>query len=540
MVRRMTFRNERVLYKDKCDLCGKDIISAYAPEKPFKVYCAECWWSDKWDAASYARDYDFSKPFFIQFGELLQEVPRMALESYQNENSPYSNFTWFSKNVHLSSSTLYSENVFYSFSSWHSTNVLDCYHVESSDLAYEVMESEKCSRVKYITYGMECLNSSFLYDCRGCSDCFMSSNLRNKSNVFRNEELSPEEYRKRMNEIDFGSRKVIEELIGEYAEMSEKAIHKFAAILKAENVSGDSIAYSKNAHYCFRATKVENVKYGAQLLEVKDSMDVYGGGDKGELVYEGVNIGLRDSVLKLSSHSFENLHNVEYCDYCRSGGDFLFGCAGLRKKEYCILNKQYSKEEYEALVPKIKSHMDEMPYVDSKGRIYKYGEFFPPELSPFAYNETIAQEFFLSTKEAAIKQGYRWRDADVRNYQIQISGNELMDNIKDVPDDIVDKVIGCDHEGKCNNGCTHAFKILKDELGLYRNMNIPLPTLCPNCRHHERLQKRNPLKLWRRQCMCKKAGHGHADSCQNEFETPYAPERPEIIYCEECYQREVV
>ena len=27
--------------------------------------------------------------------------------------------------------------------------------------------------------------------------------------------------------------------------------------------------------------------------------------------------------------------------------------------------------------------------------------------------------------------------------------------------------------------------------------------------------------------------------CTNEFETSYAPERPEIVYCESCYQKEV-
>jgi hypothetical protein len=73
-------------------------------------------------------------------------------------------------------------------------------------------------------------------------------------------------------------------------------------------------------------------------------------------------------------------------------------CSGLRNEEYMFLNKKYSKEEYEELVPKIIKHMNDMPYIDSKGRVYKYGEFFPSELSPFAYNETIAQEYFSKTK----------------------------------------------------------------------------------------------------------------------------------------------
>ena len=73
--------------------------------------------------------------------------------------------------------------------------------------------------------------------------------------------------------------------------------------------------------------------------------------------------------------------------------------------------------------------------------------------------------------------------------------------------------------------------LFKDEFKFYKRMNLPLPRLCPNCRHYERLKQRNPLRLWHRKCM--------KEGCQNEFETSYAPDRPEIIYCERCYQQEV-
>jgi hypothetical protein len=175
--------------------------------------------------------------------------------------------------------------------------------------------------------------------------------------------------------------------------------------------------------------------------------------------------------------------------------------------------------------------MNETPYVDQKGRIYTYGEFFPSELSPFAYNETIAQEYFPITKEEALHNGYRWKDADIKNYKPTVSFQNLPDHIQDVPDSIVNEVIRCAHSN-CTHQCTTAFKIIPSELQFYHTMNLPLPRLCPNCRHYERLAQRNPLKLWHRKCM--------KEGCNNEFETSYAPERPEIIYCEQCYQQEVV
>ena len=209
---------------------------------------------------------------------------------------------------------------------------------------------------------------------------------------------------------------------------------------------------------------------------------------------------------------------------------------------------------------KIIEHMNKMPYTDKKGRIYKYGEFFPPELSPFAYNETIAQEYFPLTKEQAIEQGYKWKDPEQRDIKPDIYTKDIPDHIKDVKDNIVGKTIQCSHakvkedgtlEQGCNEQCTTAFRITREELNFYRRMNLPLPRLYPNCRHYQRIKQRNPLRLWQRQCMCggeksingaysNTAKHFHGkERCPNTFYTTYAPGRPEIIYCEECYKREV-
>ncbi len=192
--------------------------------------------------------------------------------------------------------------------------------------------------------------------------------------------------------------------------------------------------------------------------------------------------------------------------------------------------KNLTKEEYEALVPKIIQHMNDMPYVDKKGRVYKYGEFFPVELSPFAYNETIAQEYFPRVQSEVAEAGYRWRDPDIKQYKVTLQPQDLPDHIKDVSDDILNQVIGCEHAGSCNEQCMTAFKIIPSELQFYRAMNLALPRLCSNCRHYARLSQRTPFMLWDRTC----------SKCAKPIKTSYAPERPEIIYCEQCYQQEVV
>jgi hypothetical protein len=203
----------------------------------------------------------------------------------------------------------------------------------------------------------------------------------------------------------------------------------------------------------------------------------------------------------------------------------------MKNSKYCILNKQYSKEEYEELVPKIIKYMKDMPYVDKMGRTYTYGDFFPTEISQFSYNETTAQEFFPLDKSEAENAGFLWKEPKEKNYKITIKPEDLPDNIKDTKDDITTQVIGCVHNGDCKEQCTTAFRIIESEFKFYQSHNLPLPRLCPNCRHHQRVINRNPNKLWHRKCM--------KEGCQNEFETSYAPERSEIVFCERCYQQEV-
>jgi hypothetical protein len=217
------------------------------------------------------------------------------------------------------------------------------------------------------------------------------------------------------------------------------------------------------------------------------------------------------------------LNKVEYTDYCRSSSN-LFGCIGLKNKQYCILNKQYTKEEYEQLIPKIKQHMNDMPYVDRKGRVYKYGEFFPTELSPFGYNETVISEHFPLVKEEILEKGYNYKEKTDNKYTITLKASDIPDDIKDVNDSILDEVIECEASGR-------AFKIIPFELQFYRRMNIPIPRLHPDERYKERFKLRNPMELWHRKCM--------NGECENEFETTYSPDRPEIVYCDSCYKREV-
>ncbi len=408
---------------------------------------------------------------------------------------------------------------------------MDSLVLSNSELCYEVIASNKCYNVTHSQNLEGCNNSSFLFECRGCSDCFGCVNLRNQSYHIFNEPYSREKYLEKVNEFNIGSYKNFKEIEKNFKDLKQKAIQKYANIVNSPNCTGDNIVNSYNSKNCFDLYgEVRDCKFIQNCAKfLKDSYDGYGVGSSADLTYEVFDTGVQGSRLCFGAVVYGG-HDVYYSYNCH-GSQNCFACVGLRSKSYCIFNKQYTKDEYESLVPKIIKHMNEMSYVDAKGRTYKYGEFFPSDLSPFAYNETIAQEYFSLTKEEVLKQGYKWREKDGRSYQMDIKNENIPDDIKEVGESIIGKVIECEHKGTCNEQCTEAFKLIPDKLQFYKRMNLPLPRICPNCRHYERLGKRNPMKLWLRKCM--------KEGCQNEFETSYAPYRSETVYCERCYQQEV-
>jgi len=543
LVRRLNFRNERTLYKRQCDKCKKDIFSAYNSDSIFKIYCHNCWWGDKWDPMDFGTDYDFNRPFFEQFQLFSKEIPLISLFTSGNQiNSDYCNFTANNKDSYLCFGGKDNERISYSNRTSLSKDSVDIYNGTGLELCYESVQCEKSYRLFFCRQCENCSDSVFLYDCRNCQNCFGCTNLRNKSYCIWNEQYSRDEYLKKIEEFNIGNSQNLENLKLQFFDLYRKSIHKYAHLINSPSSTGDYLFNTKNCKDCFDLSGAgsENSKYTHYaVLGVKDSYDNYGM-PTAERVYETIAIGF-DSIENSNyyfSYFIRGSNEIYYSYNCVSSHN-LFACIGLRNKSYCILNKQYTKEQYEELMPKIIKHMNDMPYIDSKGRIYKYGEFFPLELSPFSYNETIAQEYFPLTKIEAEKQGYKWKEREERNYQIDIQTENIPDNITELKEDIIGKVIECEHKGTCNEQCTEAFKIIPSELQFYQRMNLPIPHLCPNCRHYQRLKQRNPLKLWHRQCMCEKKHANHAGKCKIEFETSYAPDRPEIIFCERCYQQEV-
>lgn len=552
--RRFAFRNERALFKRKSDLSSKEIFATYPEEVPFPVYSQEEWFSDAWDPMSYGQDYDFSKSFFEQFKNLSDRVPKPAKSTAGfSKNSDYSNNFSDLKNCYLVFNSGYGEDCAYGNAVNYSSFCFDNTNVNYLELSYENFNCARCSRIFFSTGIVDSTDIFFSKNLRGCQNCFGCVNLRKKNYHIFNKPYSREDYFEEIKKFNIGSYKNLQEIRAKAERLWLEFPNKFREDgSKSVNVSGDYVYHSKNAHKIYQAIGGEDIKY-CQYVNyptLKDSYDFSVFGKTSSMCIECAQVGEQVYNCRFCLQSWSNIKNLEYCEYCQSSSD-LFGCVSLRNKQYCILNKQYTKEEYEKLVAKIRNQMIAMPYVDKAGREYRYGEFFPAEFSPFGYNETIAQEHFPLSQEEAVSKKYSWKSVELKLYDVTKPVRELPDDINDINDSILNEVIGCSHEGKCDHGCTGAFRVIASELDFYKRFSVAFPRLCVSCRHRERLKKRNSIHLFQRKCRCAGkqsvnevyqnfATHFHGDSpCPNEFETSYTPDQPQVVYCEQCYQAEV-
>jgi hypothetical protein len=309
---------------------------------------------------------------------------------------------------------------------------------------------------------------------------------------------------------------------------------KFYHGFQIQNSSGDYMQNTQRARFAFNCRDNKDTAYmqdaWEQTEDCRDCTEII----VGELSYEIQGVERPNRTIVARS-CLNTISDSCYCDMC-FGVRECFGCFGLKQKEYCIFNKQYLKEEYFELKEKIIEHMRETK---------EWGEYFPANMSSFAYNESMAQDYFLLTKEEAIKAGYDWYERPPRDYKITLKTDDLPKTLNETKENITEEIVQCSSQNFPDQKekyplCTTAFNITSLELSLYKILNLPIPDKCFPCRRQDRFKLRNPRKLWHRTCMCdKKNHHNHKGKCEVEFETSYAPDRPEIIYCEKCYQQEV-
>ncbi len=519
--RRLLWRNERKLYHRTCDKTGADIVSMYSPDKPFPVYANDVWWSDAWDPFEYGREVDFSRPIMDQIAELQTTVPKAAAARVDVEGSDFCNNVWHLKDCYLCFNVGYGEDSCYCDECYHNRDLFDSFITFNSERTYEAIHGNK---LVSSAYAYLCARSSDLWlsvKCRESSDLILCANLEKQQYCIRNVQYSKEEYERRKAALNLGSRRNLDALLAQWRQLQRTAMYSPDNNHHSEHCRGDYIVRSKNCIDCFFCAYGENLRYVFKLDgEGKDAQDIDYCAEL-ERCYDGAMVAGYQNLFCVSMYHGQN--NLMYGYSCQSTRD-CFGCVGLRNQQYCILNKQYSKEEYEALLPRI---------IGAMRKQGSWGEFFPLEMALFAYNESAAQLLYPLERPQALAYGAQWLDID---YTPQYEGE-----IYEPHDDIA---AYRDSEEECQQLLAGVlrdrtdgkpYRITAKELAFYISMNLPVPTQHPDNRYAARRAQVNPPVLYPRDCRCEGECHQHMGKCPETFETTYAPHRTERTFCQTCY-----
>ncbi|MDD5770495.1 MAG: hypothetical protein PHE25_05995, partial [Candidatus Gracilibacteria bacterium] len=325
----------------------------------------------------YGMDYDFSKNIFENMRILKQKVEFPNLSTYGGaENCDFADTTHNTKNAYLTFNTVWdNENILYSSCiKGKCSNVLNSVMVwDTSENIYFCNGIIKGYKIFYSKFIMDSNNIWFSRNLNGCSECIFCDSLDNKSYYIRNKQLEKKEYFKQKEEILKNKSSFLE---------IYKKIPCEGTNFGSKNSKGNFIINSENVingHFVYQVKNGNNLIITGSDKGNENMYDMFIGGSgtsnsmygccmsgTDENIYIGESIGMSTNIY----YSF----NIQSCSFC-------LGCIGLKNKSFCILNKQYSKEEWYELANKIFSQME------ADGIL---GDFFPGELNPFYFNDTMA------------------------------------------------------------------------------------------------------------------------------------------------------
>ncbi|MBU1151278.1 hypothetical protein KJ632_00450 [Patescibacteria group bacterium] len=463
-ISRLAFRNERNLHMRKCSATGEKILSVYSEAQPFPVYKYDYWLSDEWNVPEL--EYDFNKSFFEQYQKLQRITPKPNSFSPYNENCDYVNAAEKNKNCYMHILSDRCQDCLYTHGIFASNDCIDCAYINECELCYECTDCRSCYHCRYCFLCDNSSELSFCFDCRGSQDCFFCDGLRNQRYCFFNEQLSEIEYKERLSGIDFTSHEQMQKYLEKFIKEILKS-HPYIRMINNENSDGNFLINTKNCHQCYDVEDSQDcfyVRVGANGLQ--DVHHTHAVVDGSELIYGNV-----------STTESYNCHNVIGCwttkDSCYSeflqGCQYCMGCISLRRRKHCILNKQYSPEEYENIRQQIINEMGE-----------NFGAPFPLSLAPFSYMESAYSDYHdLSEGQiASIGWTYGKKPETQSTAQGQPTAT-LPDSTIKASSETISKVYICEKSSK-------PYKIISQELTLLKKIKAPLPHL----QHEERFQNR--------------------------------------------------
>lgn len=476
--RRLAFRNQIFVYPRQSLFSGATIISMFSPIAPFPVISSDEWFGDSWDGLEFGREPNGNLPIFPQIRGLRDTVPHMSRSALLNENCDFASNLANCRNCYLIFNSTYVEDSMYGENLWRSRDCLDCSYVSGSELCYDCLLCDNCYNLQCSWDCEGCSDSYYLLGCRSCRNCFGCVNLRHKEHYIWNKPVSETDYGQFIASLKLESRTERDRLALLAERLWRKHPRPHLNNKRAENSTGNYLFECRDLENCFFVRDGESLVNCSFLYGgARDCRDFTFVGLNSELMYECAWCALDCQLCRFCFWCLQS-RELLYCWHC-IGCKNCFACAGLRGKEYCILNKQYSREEYDKLVPSLIMQMEQSG---------EWGEFFPITMSAVPYNHSMAQRFFPLTCEEAKARGYLWYDRPLISAEGSVAVSEQPDIQApgDSPLTFLSKTSGS------------AFRITSEERRRLRIFRAPLPSEAYDERLASRAFRLGGLELYER------------------------------------------
>ncbi len=282
--------------------------------------------------------------FFQELQRLILSLPKPPAKIYNSDNCSFVDYIYNSKNLFYSFDCATCSDSTYIYDSYMCVNSLDCDYAVESELCYECVDLYKAFNCDFVEYCDNIRDSSFSYNCSNCHDVFGCVNLKNKSFCIFNRQLSEEEYREKLQRF----KKLPPQQILQMVEELKKRFPLTQTIgSQNENTTyGNYINFDKDCYLCFDAAHDENCGYLYDSFYNIKCYDMTYASQNSQVSYEIVDSGqLFNCNFTVDS---ENCGDSFYLFHCNNVKNSL-GCVGLKNQEYCILNRQFTPEQFAQL-----------------------------------------------------------------------------------------------------------------------------------------------------------------------------------------------
>ncbi|MDD5770496.1 MAG: hypothetical protein PHE25_06000, partial [Candidatus Gracilibacteria bacterium] len=482
----------------------------------------------------------------------------------ENENIWFCNRVGRVKNAYYSFCCFEScEDIYFSNNVSDSKDIYNSTSIDHSSLVYESVRIFDSHHIFFCDDIYNSKNIYFSYDLRDCEECIFCNNLVGKKYMIYNKQYEKGEYNKMKENLykNTSNHDNLKKLLKDYEILKQKSIRKGVSLIGTEKSVGDQLKNSNDTLFGFWMLGADDCFNSANGFPAtqKKAFNSFGFGLV-ENIYFSMGSGpLTKGFFSVNIESSSDIYfsqKLKGCHHC-------IGCYGLINADYHILNKAYSKEDYEKNFDKIMLNLnnsgnlnkfyniEKTPYPLNDSTLveefpiknlrylksYNGGDYKSYEFEEKLYNSKGKGNLYIFDESLAISDAIldlggkekiktKWRnkkaEVNIPTGMTVLKYDELPKNIQDIDLSILEKAIICQETSR-------PFRIIKKELEFYKKHHIALPSLHPDIRIEKRIERKSKIGLYLMNC-CK---------CNKEILSVYDESYGYNLCCEECYNREV-